>query len=74
MIGQQIGEIIHAIDELKRNRGERFTIKQMERMKKSLEVRLQKLGDQSRKDTVVTFEELDIDRLFVDEAHYFKVL
>ncbi|MDF1494568.1 SNF2-related protein [Caproiciproducens sp. CPB-2] len=74
MLERQIDELVEGIDEVKRNRGEKFTIKQMEKMKKNLEVRLQKLTDQSRKDDVVTFEELGVDRLFIDEAHYFKNL
>lgn len=74
MIDRQIDDLVDAIDETKRNKGERYTIKQLERMKKSLEVKLAKLNDQSRKDDVVTFEELGIDRLFIDEAHYFKNL
>ena len=72
MIDRQIDDLVDAIDETKRNKGERYTIKQLERMKKSLEVKLAKLNDQSRKDDVVTFEELGVDRLFIDEAHYFK--
>ncbi|MDR1558995.1 MAG: DEAD/DEAH box helicase family protein [Clostridiales bacterium] len=71
---RQINELIDGIAEIKENRGEKFTIKQMEKMKKSLEVRLEKLNDQSRKDNVVNFEELGIDRLYIDEAHYFKNL
>lgn len=74
MIDRQIDDLVDAIDETKRNKGERYTIKQLERMKKSLEVKLAKLNDQSRKDDVVTFEELGVDRLFIDEAHYFKNL
>ncbi|GHT83982.1 hypothetical protein FACS18947_0710 [Bacteroidia bacterium] len=74
MLERQINDIVDGIDEVKRNRGEKFTIKQMERMKKSLEVKLAKLNDQSRKDDVVTFEELGVDRLMIDEAHYFKNL
>jgi N12 class adenine-specific DNA methylase len=74
MLKRQISELLAGIDEVKRNRDERFTIKQMERMKKSLEVHLESLNDQSRKDDVVSFEELGIDRLFIDEAHYFKNL
>src|SRR5699024_4357023 len=61
-------------EEAKRQRGERFTIKQMERTRKGLEARLKKLNDQSRKDDVVTFEQLGVDRLFVDESHAFKNL
>jgi N12 class adenine-specific DNA methylase len=74
MLQMQIDEVIEGINELKRNNGEKFTVKQMVRVQKSLEVRLAKLNDQSRKDSVVTFEELGIDRLFIDEAHYFKNL
>ena len=74
MLKRQIGELLAGIDEIKRNNGERFTVKQVERAKKGLELRLQKLTYQSRKDDIVTFEELGVDRLFVDEAHYFKNL
>ena len=69
---EQIDEIEGAIAELKWQRGENFTIKQMERMKKQLQRKLDKLNDQSRKDDVITFEELGVDSLMVDEAHYFK--
>ena len=62
------------IPDLKNNNGERFSIKQMEKTKKGLETRLAKLNDTSRKDDVVTFEELGVDRIFVDEAHYYKNL
>ena len=71
---QQMDEIIDGISELKRNKGDRFSIKQLELTKKSIKSKLDKLNDQSRKDDVVTFEELGIDRLFVDEAHYYKNL
>ena len=71
---QQIDEIIEGIKELKQNRGDSFSVKQLEKSKKSVELRLKKLNDQSRKDDVVTFEELGVDRLFVDEAHGFKNL
>jgi N12 class adenine-specific DNA methylase/adenine-specific DNA methylase len=74
MLKRQIDELVDGIDEVKRNRGEKYTIKQMEKMKKSLELRLEKLNDRSRKDDVVDFEELGIDRLYIDEAHYFKNL
>lgn len=74
LLQQQIREITNGIDEVKRNNGSRFSIKQMERTKKSLQAKLSKLNDQSRKDNVVTFEQLGIDRLFVDEAHSFKNL
>ena len=68
----QISEITAAVAEMKAARGERFSIKQMEKMKKQLETRLEKLNDQSRKDDVVTFEQLGVDRLFVDESHFYK--
>lgn len=71
---EQIDEIANGIMEAKLVRAERFTIKQMEKAKKQLETKLKKLTDQSRKDDVVTFEELGVDRLFVDEAHSFKNL
>lgn len=71
-IEKQIEEITEGIAELKRKQGERFSIKAMEKSKKQLKTRLEKLNDQSRKDDVVTFEELGIDRLFVDESHYYK--
>ena len=74
MLQKQIDEITDGIIQVKANRGERFTIKQLEKTKKSLQVKLDKLNDQSRKDDVVTFEELGVDRLFVDEAHNFKNL
>ena len=60
--------------DLKRNRGENFSIKQLEKSKKSVKQKLEKLNDQSRKDDVVTFEELGVDRLFIDESHYYKNL
>ena len=69
----QIDELAEGIRELKRANGERFSIKAMERTKKGLEAKLKKLLD-SPKDDVVTFEELGVDRLFVDEAHHFKNL
>ena len=74
MLEQQEREILQGIDELKRNRGERFSIKQMEKARKSIRQKLEKLNDQTRKDDVVTFEELGVDRLFIDEAHYYKNL
>ena len=74
LLQQQINEIVDGIAEIKRNRGDRFSVKQLEKAKKSAELRLKKLNDQSRKDDVVTFEELGVDRLFVDEAHSFKNL
>lgn len=74
ILEQQIAEIVMGIEEVKRNRGENFTIKQMEKTKKNLQAKLNKLNDQSRKDDVVTFEELGVDRLFIDESHYYKNL
>ena len=74
IIQKQIEDITLGIKDLKNNNGERFSIKQMEKTKKSLETRLAKLNDTSRKDDVVTFEELGVDRIFVDEAHYYKNL
>lgn len=71
---KQIDEIIEGISELKASNGERFSVKQLEATKTSLETKLKKLNDQSDKDDVVTFEELGVDRLFVDEAHYYKNL
>lgn len=74
LLEQQRDEVLNSIRELKANHGERFSIKQMERTKKSIDAKLAKLNDQSRKDDMVTFEELGIDRLFIDEAHYYKNL
>ena len=74
ILEQQIEELTRGIAELKANRGERFSIKQLERSKKSVTQKLAKLNDQSRKDDVVTFEELGVDRLFIDESHYYKNL
>ena len=74
MLEQELQEILDGIRELKENRGDRFSIKQMERAKKSAQAKLEKLNDQSRKDDLVTFEELGVDRLFIDEAHYYKNL
>ena len=70
----QLDEIIDGISEAKRENAERFTIKQMEKSRRSIKLKLDKLNDQTRKDDVVTFEELGVDRLFVDEAHSFKNL
>ena len=70
----QLDEIIDGISEAKRENAERFTIKQMEKSRRSIKLKLGKLNDQTRKDDVVTFEELGVDRLFVDEAHSFKNL
>lgn len=74
VLEQQLDDIIEGIAEAKRNRGDRFSVKQLEKTKKSLQTKLEKLNDQSRKDDVVTFEELGIDRLFIDESHYYKNL
>ena len=74
MIERQITEIEMAIEAVKAEKGERYTIKQMEKTKKSLSARLSRLNDTSRKDNVVTFEQLGVDRLFVDESHNYKNL
>ena len=74
ILERQENEILNGLRELKANHGERFSIKQLERSRKSVEAKLEKLNDQSRKDDVVTFEELGVDRLFIDEAHYYKNL
>lgn len=70
----QVEEILLAIQDAKAQNSERYTVKQLEKTKKSLETRLEKLGSQERKDSVVTFEELGVDKLYVDEAHLFKNL
>ena len=74
ILERQIEEILFGIEQAKAQKAERYTVKQMERTRKSLEARLAKLNDQSRKDDVVTFEQLGVDRLFIDESHYFKNL
>ena len=74
ILQQQMQEIMMGIREAKEERAENFTIKQMEKTKKGLQAKLDKLNDQSRKDDVVTFEELGVDRIFIDESHYFKNL
>lgn len=74
ILQQQLDDIIEGIADIKRNRGDRFSVKQLEKTKKSLQTKLEKLNDQSRKDDVVTFEELGVDRLFIDESHYYKNL
>ena len=74
ILEQQKEELVLGIADLKRNHGERFSIKQMEKSKKAIEAKLKKLNDQSRKDDVVTFEELGVDRIYIDEAHYYKNL
>lgn len=74
ILEQQIDEIMVGISDAKREKAEKFTIKQMEKTKKGLQAKIDKLNDQSRKDDVVTFEELGVDRIFIDESHYFKNL
>ena len=74
ILEQQYHEIMDGIRELKEQNGDRFSVKQLEHSKKAVQAKLNKLNDQSRKDDLVTFEELGIDRLFVDEAHYYKNL
>ena len=69
---EEIDEIMEGIEELKRENGERFSIKQLEKSKRQLETRLEKLRAEDRKDDVVTFEQLGVDRLYVDEAHAYK--
>lgn len=74
ILEDQIDQIMLSIQEAKEAKAERYTVKQLERTRKSLEVKLDKLNDQSRKDDLVTFEELGVDRIFIDESHYFKNL
>ena len=74
ILQRQIDELIEGIAQIKSENGERFSIKQLEKSKKSIESKLKKLNDQSRKDDVVTFEELGVDRIFIDESHYYKNL
>ena len=74
VLEEQINDITEGIVEMKRNGGDRFSVKQLEKTKKALKVKLEKLNDQSRKDDVVTFEELGVDRLFIDESHFYKNL
>ena len=74
ILSQQIDDIMVGIAQAKADNAERFTVKQMEKTKRNLEMKLQKLNDQTRKDDVVTFEELGVDRVFVDEAHFYKNL
>ena len=74
ILEQQLQELTDGIIDLKKNRGENFSVKQLEKSKKAVKLKLQKLNDQSRKDDVVTFEELGVDRLFIDESHYYKNL
>ncbi len=74
ILEQQLEEITQGLADLKHNRGDNFSVKQLERTKKSVKQKLDKLNDQSKKDDVVTFEELGVDRLFIDESHYYKNL
>ena len=74
LLQDEIAEIIEGIEELKNNNGERFSIKQLEKSRKQLELKLEKLRAENRKDDVVTFEQLGVDRLYVDEAHSYKNL
>ena len=73
-IEKQIDEITMAIEEAAEQEGTRYTVKQMEKTRKNLEMKLERLNDQTRKDDVVTFEQLGVDRLFVDESHFYKNL
>ena len=72
ILEQQLDEVTEGITELKKNRGDNFSVKQLERTKKSVKQKLDKLNDQSKKDDTVTFEELGVDRLIIDESHYYK--
>ena len=74
LLQREIDDVTNALDELKRNRGESFSIKQMEKTRKSLQARLEKLNNTERKDDVITFEQLGVDRLFVDESQSYKNL
>ena len=74
ILEQQLDEVTEGIAELKKNRGDNFSVKQLERTKKSVKQKLDKLNDQSKKDDTVTFEELGVDRLIIDESHYYKNL
>ena len=74
ILQNQLDEIINGIIEAKIENAERYTVKQMEKTKRGLEAKIKKLNDQDRKDDVVTFEEIGVDRVFVDEAHYYKNL
>ena len=74
LLQREIDDVTNALDELKRNRGESFSIKQMEKTRKSLQARLEKLNNTERKDNVITFEQLGVDRLFVDESQSYKNL
>ena len=74
ILEQQLNEVVEGVAELKKNRGDNFSVKQLEKTKKTIKQKLEKLNDQTRKDDVVTFEELGVDRIFIDEAHYYKNL
>ena len=72
ILEQQLDGVVNGIADLKKNRGDNFSVKQLERTKKSVKQKLDKLNDQTRKDDIVTFEELGVDRLFIDESHLSK--
>lgn len=72
ILQKQLDEILDGIAAAKAENAERYTVKQMEKIKRGLEAKLKKLNDQERKDDVVTFEEIGVDRVFVDEAHFYK--
>lgn len=72
LLEQELDEILNIIESAKRDAGGRLTVKQMEREKKNIQAKLEKLNSQERKDNVITFEELGVDRLFIDEAHFYK--
>ena len=74
LLEEQIADITYSIEAAKEEAGQQYTVKQMEKTKKTLKAKLEKLNDQTRKDDVVTFEQLGVDRLFVDESHYYKNL
>ena len=74
LLEDQIADITYSIEAAKEETGQQYTVKQMEKTKKTLKAKLEKLNDQTRKDDVVTFEQLGVDRLFVDESHYYKNL
>ena len=74
LLEEQIADITYSIEAVKEEAGQQYTVKQMEKTKKTLKAKLEKLNDQTRKDDVVTFEQLGVDRLFVDESHYYKNL
>ncbi len=74
LIQEQINQVLQSIEDAKRDKAENFTVKQMEKARKQLEIKLEKLNNNTRKDDVITFEQLGVDKLFVDEAHAYKNL